>query len=129
MNGNPSKQHSPHQRLIIDVTRSVHILCVCILVGGLYFSPENTSLRYWMVGAVTSGLCLLVMEIYRNASMLAELRGIVLVIKMLLLLVMTQFTPSTQLYILMVLVLISAMISHSPRKIRHYSLLPDTWLK
>lgn len=113
----------------MDLLRSSHILCVCILLGGLYFRPEATQIRYWLAGVIITGLGLLIMEIFRNAAMLIEIRGIAVLIKMLLLLGLTQVNPGHQISILMVIVFSSALISHSPRYFRHYSVLSKSWAK
>ena len=125
----PQPRNFPYQRLILDLLRSAHILCVSILLGGLYFRPEANQLNYWLMGVIGSGFSLFALEIYRSAAVLFELRGITVLCKLTLLLFLLGLSPSTQLILLMVLVFCSTLTSHSPRRIRHYTLLPIPWKK
>lgn len=117
----------PYQRLILDLLRSGHILCVSLLLGGLYFLPESTQIDYWLAGVIITGSSLLVIEIYRSAAVLFELRGVTILTKLALLFYLSGLSPSKQLIGLMGLLLLSSMISHSTRRIRHHSLLPQSW--
>lgn len=117
----------PYQRLVLDLLRSAHILCVSILLGGLYFRPEAAQLKYWLAGVIASGCGLLAVEIYRTGAVLFEVRGITVLCKLALLLYLTNLSPSSQLVLLMLLVFVSSLSSHSSRRIRHHSLLPRPW--
>ena len=117
----------PYQRLILDLLRSAHILCVCLLLGGLYFRPDAPQLGYWLVGVLATGAGLLAIEVHRTAAVLFELRGIIVLCKLALLFYLPQFSPATQLILLMLLVFFSTLSSHSPRRIRHLSVMPLAW--
>jgi hypothetical protein len=117
----------PYQRLVLDLLRSTHILCVSILLGGLYFLPDAAQLKYWLAGVIASGCGLLAVEIYRSGAVLFEVRGITVLSKLALLLYLPQLPVSSQIVLLMLLVFVSSLSSHSSRRIRHHSLLPRPW--
>lgn len=116
-------RHFPYQRLVLDLLRSTHILCVSIFLGGLFFSPDAAQLQHWLLGIILSGLGLLAIEIYRTAAILFELRGLMVLSKLALLFYMFELNHASQLTLMMMLVFLSTLSSHSPKRIRHYNWL------
>jgi len=55
----PQPRNFPYERLLFDLLRSAHILCVSILVGGLYFRPEAAQLDAWLAAVIATGCSLL----------------------------------------------------------------------
>ena len=120
----PQPRNFPYERLLFDLLRSAHILCVSILVGGLYFRPEAPQLDTWLAAVIATGCSLLALELFRSGAVLFELRGVTVLSKVALLLCLPNLSPSNQLTLLMLLVFCSVMARHSPPWFRHRSLLP-----
>lgn len=81
----------------------------------------------WFVGTVLSGLGLLAIDLYGSCILLFEVRGISVLMKILLLLCLPLFAAQYQLWLLILLVILSSFVSHSTRRIRHKNLLPEAW--
>lgn len=117
----------PHRRLILNVFRSLHILCFSIFLGGFFFGQEPGMLNSWYVGTIVSGLGLFAIDLYSSFVMLFEVRGISVMLKIILLLALPLLHDLNQLWLLMLLVIFSSFSSHSSRKLRHKNLLPLSW--
>ncbi len=114
----------PQQRLILNLLRSVHILSLSILLGGLYFEQPAEFLWPWTLGVIISGLGMFAIDLYASAIALFELRGLTILVKILLLLLIPLTTGHLQLGILFTMVVISSIMSHSTRKVRHHNIMP-----
>jgi hypothetical protein len=119
----------PQRRLLLNIFRSIHILCFSILFGGLYFDQAVNLLNLWALGVVGSGICLFLIDIYGSGVVLFEIRGFTVLIKIILLSIAFVLPPDRQFDTLALVIIFSSFISHSPRWIRHRSLLPKAWLK
>jgi hypothetical protein len=119
----------PQRRLLLNVFRSIHILCFSILIGGLYFNQPLIQLNAWALALIVSGVCLFLIDLYGSAIVLFEVRGITVLVKVLLL-ALTLALPADKKFNMLVLVMVfSTFISHSPRWLRHKNLLPEVLLK
>lgn len=117
----------PHRRLILNVFRSLHILCFSVFLGGFFFNQPATVLNGWYAGAILSGLILFSIDLYSSFIMLFELRGMSVLIKILVLLMLPLLDYQGQLWVIMLVVVFSSFVSHSSRKLRHKNLLPLAW--
>ena len=114
----------PQRRLWLNLLRALHILSVGIVIGGLYFSVDVAQLHGWISAMVLSGLGMLLIDLYASCFMLFEVRGVSMVIKLLMVLCLPLLEHDAQLLMLMTLLVLSALASHSRRRLRHHCLLP-----
>jgi hypothetical protein len=119
----------PHRRLLLNVLRSIHILCFSVVLGGLYFNKSSEELALWATGTVLSGVSLFLVDLYGSGVVLFEIRGVSVMIKILLLIIALQLPTQAQFNLLVVVIVFSSFVSHSPRWLRHKNLLPSNWLK
>lgn len=115
----------PQRRLILNILRSIHILCFSILLGGVFFNQPASLLTGWMYAVVLSGIGLFLVDLYSSSIVLFEVRGLTVLIKVMLLLVAMPLEQPGQFTVLVVVVIFSSVVSHSPRRLRHKNLLPQ----
>jgi len=114
----------PHRRLILNILRSAHLLSVSILVGGVFFQAEQPRLTIWLLLAVITGMLMFLLDLYESGIALFELRGISVLLKVSLLIYISFAQNNTQIIILVAVIIFSAFISHSSKRVRHKSFLP-----
>ena len=98
--------------------RALHIMTTGILLGGHIFHQPTSILEPWLWIAILSGLTIWLTYIYSSFGVLFEVRGIVVLIKILLLSLVTVFWEQ-RIFILVVILFIGAISSHLPKRYRH----------
>ena len=89
--------------------------------GGILFGIEpGLWINYWWL-ALVSGVLMMLIDIISNPVWVVQVRGLVIFLK-LALLVFLGGDPSNDGLILMAIIVISAVISHAPGKLRYYSI-------
>lgn len=100
--------------------RTLHLLAVAGVGGGVLFGLEQDLWRsYWLLALVSGGLMMLV-DIIANPLWLVQVRGLVIFVKLALLAMLGRY-PLLDGYLLGVIIVISTVISHAPGKLRYYS--------
>jgi len=100
--------------------RSLHLLAIAGVGGGILFALEKDLwINYWWL-ALVSGVLMMLMDITANPVWIVQVRGIVIMLK-LILLVFLGMNPGWDSFLLAVIIIISAVISHAPGKLRYYS--------
>lgn len=117
----------PQRRLVLNIVRSLHILCFSILIGGLYFDQAVTELKLWALSVIISGVGLFLIDLYGSGIVLFEVRGFTVLIKVILLIIASLLPQAAQFNVLLIVVIFSSFVSHSPRWLRHKNLLPVVW--
>jgi hypothetical protein len=101
--------------------RTLHLLAVAGVGGGVLFALEKDLwINYWWL-ALVSGVLMMLMDIAANPVWMVQVRGVVILFK-LILLVLLGINPGWDSFLLAVIIIISAVISHAPGKLRYYSL-------
>jgi hypothetical protein len=101
--------------------RTLHLLAVAGVGGGILFALEKDLwVNYWWL-ALVSGVLMMVMDIAANPVWMVQVRGVVILFKLILLALLGTF-PGWDSFLLAVIIIISAVISHAPGKLRYYSL-------
>jgi hypothetical protein len=100
--------------------RTLHLLSLAGVGGGVLFGIDaDLWVGYWWLALGSGGLLMLI-DIVSNPVWIVQVRGIVILTKLLLL----AFLGSGALldrWILIVVIVMSAVISHAPGKLRYYS--------
>jgi len=100
--------------------RTLHLLAVAGVGGGILFGLEQDLWRsYWLLALVSGGLMMLV-DIIANPLWLVQVRGLVIFLKLALLVMLGRY-PSLDGYLLGAIIVISTVIAHAPGKLRYYS--------
>ena len=101
--------------------RTLHLLALAGVGGGILFGLEKDLwINYWWL-AMVSGALMMLMDIIPNPVWLVQIRGVVIFVKLILLACLGHY-PEWDSLILAVIIIISAVISHAPGKLRYYSI-------
>ncbi|MGB7452374.1 MAG: hypothetical protein WBM36_09640 [Lysobacterales bacterium] len=101
--------------------RTLHILAVAGVGGGILFGLEKGLwINYWWL-ALVSGVLMMLIDIISNPVWVVQVRGLVIFLKLILLAFMGNGAGLDSL-LLTLIIIISAVISHAPGKLRYYSL-------
>lgn len=101
--------------------RTLHLVSVAGVGGGVLFALEKDLwLHYWWL-ALVSGALMMLMDITANTMWVVQVRGVAIIVK-LMLLVLLGLHPGWDNLLLVTIIIISAVISHAPGKLRYYSL-------
>lgn len=100
--------------------RTLHLLSVAGVGGGILFGLEQGLwAAYWWL-ALLSGVLLMLIDIVSNPVWVVQVRGIVIFVKLSLLLFLGG-DPAMDRWLLIAVIVMSAVISHAPGKLRYYS--------
>lgn len=101
--------------------RTLHIIAVAGVGGGILFGLDQGQwLHYWWL-SVVSGVLLVLIDALANPVWLIQVRGLSVYIKLVLLVCLWKF-PAWDIAILLAIIVLSAVISHAPSKLRYYSI-------
>jgi len=101
--------------------RSLHILCIGAYVGGTLYGGPEAELSRWFHGAAATGAALILADLYGSFIYMAELRGMAMFAKLIVLGAATGL-PDQRLGILIGLIVFSSVVSHMPSRWRHWTL-------
>lgn len=112
----------PHARLLNISCRTVHLAAFGMLLGGHAWDVEahRLSLALWLT--IASGVALMTLELLAGAHWLLEARGLMVLLKLGLLL-LVPLVWEHRLFLLLAVVAVASVGSHMPARFRHASLL------
>ena len=101
--------------------RTLHLLAVAGVGGGVLFGLDRELwFNYWWL-ALASGALMMLIDIISNPVWFVQVRGLVIAVKLILLVFLGAY-PGWDNLLLAVIIILSAVISHAPGKLRYYSL-------
>ncbi len=119
----PDKQRDLPFRLAIRISfRTLHILSVGVLLGGHIFNIPVLTLEPWLWGAIITGTLILLTDLHSSFAVLIELRGVAILVKIALLLLIPFFWEQ-RVEILIFILIIGSVSSHLPKRYRHKLLI------
>jgi len=100
--------------------RTLHLLAVAGVGGGILFGLEKELwINYWWL-AMASGVLMMLLDIISNPVWMVQVRGVSIFIKLILLACLGS-NPDWDGPLVVLIIIISAVISHAPGKLRYYS--------
>ena len=108
----------PFRRTIRILSRALHILVASVLLGGHIFNQPVAILEPWLWATVITGLIILLTDLHASLAILFEVRGIAILIKISLFLLIPVFWEQ-RITLLIFILLFGAISSHLPKRIRH----------
>jgi len=102
--------------------RTLHLMAFGILLGGHFWGVQADLLYPSLAITVASGAALMGLEIYQNAQWLFLVKGLAVLAKLVLLLLVPFFWEA-RVPILFAVVALSSIGAHMPARFRHYSVL------
>ena len=100
--------------------RTLHILAVAGVGGGILFGLDKELwINYWWLALVT-GIVMILIDVIPNPVWLLQVRGLTVLMKLILLALLGRY-PGYDGVLLVLIIVMSAVISHAPGKLRYYS--------
>lgn len=114
------KEHRtlPFRRTIRILFRALHIMTAGVLLGGHIFNQPVLILEPWLWATVITGTIILLTDLHSSLAILFEIRGIAILFKIVLLLLIPVFWEQ-RIPLLICILLIGAISSHLPKRYRH----------
>ena len=113
----------PRHRALGLTLRTAHLMTFGALLGGHFFDVDSARLMPFLVGTIASGGALLALELVSTCAWLFMGKG-VLVLAKLLILLMVPFFWEHRVFLLLLTVAVASVGSHMPSRFRHRCLLP-----
>lgn len=101
--------------------RTLHLVSVAGIGGGILFGLDRELwYAYWWL-SVTTGVLLMLTDALSNPVWWIQVRGLSVYVKLVLLVFLWKF-PDWDIALLLTIIVLSAVISHAPSKLRYYSI-------
>ena len=101
--------------------RTLHLISVAGVGGGILFGLEQSLwVGYWWL-ALVSGALMIAIDVIPNPVWVVQVRGLVILLKLILLAFLGS-EPSIDRLLLIIIIVMSAVISHAPGNLRYYSI-------
>ncbi len=107
-----------YRRGVRTALRAAHIFAAGTLLAGYIFDQPAAVLEPWLLGTVLSGVLLLATDLHASLTVLLEVRGIGVLIKLVLLALVPVFWEA-RVPLLLTALAIGAVSSHMPGEYRH----------
>lgn len=102
--------------------RTVHIAAVGILLGGHAFEVSAVRLLPWLYVSIISGAGLIGLELYSGCKWLYQGKGVLVLLK-LLLIAAVAVCWEQRLWLLLAALVLGSVGSHMPGRFRYYSFI------
>lgn len=112
----------PGERVIRIALRTAHLAAGGILFGGHFFDVEPQRLLPWLWLTVASGAVFVAVELYGSCVWLVQGRGLMILLKIILL-AMVPLLWAQRMWLLLAVLVIGSIGSHMSSRFRHYSIL------
>ena len=113
-------RHVPGQRGLNIALRTLHLVGIAGIGGGYFYGAEDETWRLYQGLCVVSGALLALLFVYISGIWLLQLRGLVILFKLLLYSSIFLW-PDLGVILMIVILILSGWIAHAPASIRYYS--------
>jgi hypothetical protein len=110
----------PYARAISIAFRTLHITAIGILLGGHVFAMPASRLLIWLFLSITSGAGLISIELYSSCKWLYQGKGVLVMLKLLLISAVAVFWEQ-RVWLLLAALVVGSVGSHMPGRFRYYS--------
>ena len=112
----------PYARALSIALRTLHIATVGILLGGHAFEVPAVRLLPWLSLSIISGAGLIGLELYSSCKWLYQGKGVLVLLKLLLIAAVAVFWEQ-RLWLLLAALVLGSVGSHMPGRFRYYSII------
>jgi hypothetical protein len=112
----------PYARGVSILFRTAHIAAIGILFGGHVFDVSHARLLPWLYLSIVSGAGLIGIELYSSCKWVYQGKGVLVLVKLLLVAAVAVFWEQ-RVWLLLAALVIGSVGSHMPGRFRYYSLL------
>ncbi|MDP2701555.1 MAG: hypothetical protein Q8P98_05740 [Candidatus Rokubacteria bacterium] len=113
----------PRHRALGLTLRTAHLMTFGALLGGHFFDVDPARLMPFLVATIASGGALLALELSSTCAWLFMGKGLVVLAKLIILL-MVPFFWEHRVFLLLLTVAVASVGSHMPSRFRHRCFLP-----
>ena len=113
----------PAHRFLGIALRTAHLATFGVLIGGHVFDVHHDRLFPFLLATIASGAGLMALELCSTCAWLLEAKGLAVLLKLGLLLLVPVFWQQ-RVPILILVVVVASVGAHMPARYRHVSLLP-----
>ena len=118
----PPRQIPRHRALGVSL-RTAHLMTFGALLGGHLFDVDPARLMPFLIATVASGLALMALELASTCAWLFLGKGLAVLLKLLVLLMVPVFWEH-RVPLLLLVVTLASVGSHMPSRFRHRFVLP-----
>ena len=111
----------PYARGVSILFRTAHIAAIGILFGGHVFDISHTRLLPWLYLSIVSGAGLIGVELYSSCKWVYQGKGVLVLVKLLLIAAVAVFWEQ-RVWLLLAALVIGSVGSHMPGRFRYYSI-------
>lgn len=104
------------------VFRTLHLAAFSLLLGGYVYDVDPARMTPALIATIATGTLLVVLELCQDARWPFLGKGLFVLTKLALLLLVPVF-PGARVPLLVAVVVLAGVGSHMPRELRHYSVL------
>ncbi len=115
----PEPRQYPGQRWVKMIARSIHVVLSGTYLGALVFHVDPATRWPWFLAAMLSGLLMFCLDLYESGGFLLQLRGLVTILKLLLLAFLPVF-GETRVWVVAAVAFISVISSHASARFRYF---------
>jgi hypothetical protein len=115
----PEPRRYAGQRWAKVAARSAHVVLAGICVGALVFRVDPEVRWPWFLAAILSGLLMVFLDLYESGAFLLQLRGLVLLVKLLFLALLPVFGGAA-VWVLAAVAFFSVISSHATARFRYF---------
>ncbi len=119
----PEPGSFPVRRWLQVAARTVHIVAMAFVLGGVAFHADAAPLDGAWAWAAVSGVALLWLDLLKGGSVILQGSGVAVLLKLLLLAIALWIAPGSRLGWLIAATVVASVGSHMPRTWRHRVLL------
>ena len=109
----------PGRRLLKITFRAVHVLCVALFFGSVFFDTPTATQAPWRAATIGTGILLLLLDLHESAVFFLQTRGLLVITKITSVLILPVFGEAAR-WVLAALLLLSVVSSHAPSRVRYF---------
>ncbi len=113
----------PRHRALGLALRTAHLMTFGALLGGHFFDVDPARLMPFLIATIASGGALLALELASTCAWLFMGKGLVVLAKLLILLMVPLFWEH-RVFLLLLTVAVASVGAHMPSRFRHRCVLP-----
>ncbi|MBC8424256.1 hypothetical protein H8E07_09050 [bacterium] len=115
----PEPRHYKGQRWVKMLARSAHVVLSGIYLGAYVFHVDPETRWPWFLAALISGLLMVCLDLFESGGFLLQLRGLVVVGKLIVLAALPVFGDAA-VWVLAFVAVCSVISSHASSNVRYF---------
>lgn len=113
-------RYMPGNRWLNVILRTLHLVGMAGIGGGYFYASQDDTWRVYLDICLVSGALLAMLFVYSNGIWVLQLRGLVIMFKLLLFCAVALW-PDLAIPLLILILVLSGWIAHAPARVRYYS--------